>query len=169
MKTPQNSRRKRCQLQAHTLTTAETQKLVPIYFFVKFSQAAKSNTKTCGSTSLQDSLVVFAIIFEHLLWFLSRFLFRWLLLLYKNRLHYPWGKCLKQGARQTQGNHIRSLILLFPLHYEAAISMGAVLQKCRICLQPAVSLLSTRPGFQYCIPSYFELTGNPEPHSALTE
>lgn len=67
MKTPQNSRRKRCQLQAHTLTTSEIQKLVPIYFFVKFSQAAKSNTKTCGSTSLQDSLVVFAIIFEHLL------------------------------------------------------------------------------------------------------
>ena len=42
--------------------------------------------------------------------------------------------------------------------------MGAILPKCKIRLQPAVSWLSSMTGFQYCIPSYFELTGKPETH-----
>lgn len=44
--------------------------------------------------------------------------------------------------------------------------MGVFLHNFKMLLQPAVSWLSTMPVFQYCILSYYELTGNLETHGS---
>lgn len=135
-------------------------------YFCKIFTAANANTKNCGSNSLQDSLVVLTVIFGSLQLLLIGSSFCWLLLLYLNRLHYAWGKCPKLETRQTWGKHTRSLLLLFPLYYKVVISVGVVLHNFKMLLQPAVSWLSTTPVFQYCILSYYDLTGNLETHGS---
>lgn len=148
MKTPQSTRHKKVSASGTQPDYSWDSEISAnfFFFFATFTQAAKSNTKTWKHLSARKSdsfcynFWTFAVIPE-------KVLFRWLLLPYRNRLYYPWGRGLKQGARQTQGKHIRSFIQLFPL-------WSLCLHRCCSPKMQAVSAassafsLSTRPGFQ---------------------